>query len=280
MSEPVLRSLGGRLPLLARDELDARQRRLFDAMTASAVPWAERSGFQARTAECRFIGPFNPALLHPELTEPFLALQAAEEAGSSLCPRVRQVVILTVGAIWNAPYVLYAHATVAQSVGLPDGVVEELVAGGRPAELDREEAAGHELARALTLCRVVDDKAYERAAEVLGPRGVLDVAMLTGIYHTVSAILGAFAIPAPSPAVAAPDAGAPRPLPSARSSPERWLTWACSKGCRSRPAQRGTSGWRAAGRVTWTFRSCGWITQSGGFRLRRFSGQARRPTSR
>ena len=48
-------------------------------MMTTAVPWAERSGFQARAGDGRLMGPLNPALLNPGIGSSFLALQAAEE---------------------------------------------------------------------------------------------------------------------------------------------------------------------------------------------------------
>ena len=59
--------LGGRLALFDPAAVTATQRELFDRITASAVPWAQRSGFAATTAGGRLIGPFNPTLLSPEI---------------------------------------------------------------------------------------------------------------------------------------------------------------------------------------------------------------------
>jgi 4-carboxymuconolactone decarboxylase len=44
----------------------------------------------------------------------------------------------------------------------------------------------------------LDDALYREAESLFHPEGVADIAMLTGIYQTVCAILNAFAIPAPS----------------------------------------------------------------------------------
>ena len=122
--------LGGRLKLADPDSLTGAQRELFDHITVNTVPWAARSGFAATTARGRLIGPFNPSLLNPQIGSEFLKLQAAEELHTSLDERIRQVVILTVGAVWRAPYELYAHSAVAHHAGLSDAVVAELVTGG------------------------------------------------------------------------------------------------------------------------------------------------------
>ncbi|TVS84703.1 carboxymuconolactone decarboxylase family protein [Mycobacterium helveticum] len=166
-------------------------------MTATAVPWAQRSGFMASTTDGRLIGPFNPCLLNPGLAAAFLKLQAAEQQCSLLDERTRQVVILTVGAVWDAPYELYAHSAVARHAGLPEPVIAELVAGREPQALPEDQRTAHRLARALSTAHQVDEALYNQAVQRFGSAGVFDITALTGIYHTVCGILNAFAIPAP-----------------------------------------------------------------------------------
>jgi 4-carboxymuconolactone decarboxylase len=189
--------LGGRLKLANPDSLSSAQRELFDYITVNAVPWADRSGFAATTASGRLVGPFNPSLLNPQIGTAFLTLQEAEQQNTSLDERVRQVVILTVGAVWQAPYELYAHSAVARHAGLSDAVVAALVAGDMPDGLTEAEKAAHQLAKALSTSHRVDDDLYRHAEQTLGAAGIFELTVLAGIYHTVCAILNVFSIPAP-----------------------------------------------------------------------------------
>ena len=189
--------LGGRLALADRTALDDPARELFDDITATAVPWAQRSGFMASTTDGRLIGPFNPCLLNPGLAAAFLKLQAAEQQCTSLDERIRQVVILTVGAVWDAPYELYAHSAAARHAGLSEPVIAELVAGREPQALPQDQRVAHRLARALSTAHQVDEALYDQAVQQFGSAGVFDITALTGIYHTVCGILNAFTIPAP-----------------------------------------------------------------------------------
>jgi 4-carboxymuconolactone decarboxylase len=75
------------------------------------VPQHDRRG--------KFIGPFNATLRSPTVAGAFLELQASEERHTSLPDRVRQVVILAVGAVWAADYEIYAHSAVARHCGIP-----------------------------------------------------------------------------------------------------------------------------------------------------------------
>ena len=106
-------ALGGRLPLADPAALSPAQREVFDRMATRVVPWANDARFQSTAEDGRLIGPFNPALLNPAIAAPFLDLQFAEQLHTSLNERVREVVILAVGAVWRADYELYAHLALA-----------------------------------------------------------------------------------------------------------------------------------------------------------------------
>jgi 4-carboxymuconolactone decarboxylase len=209
--------LGGRLPLADPAALTGAGRELFDRIQATAVPWAKRTGFAATTADGRLIGPFNPSLLNPQIGTEFLKLQAAEEKYTSLSERVRQVVILTVGAVWRAPYELYAHSAVASHAGLPDSDIATLVAGGLPDELTGAEKVAHRIAKALSIAHRVDEDLYREAAETFGAAGIFEVTALTGIYHTVCGILNVYVIPAPQQHRPHPDASGTAPDPANRN---------------------------------------------------------------
>ena len=190
-------TLGGRLSLRDRESLYPAQQKLFDHMIDTAIPRAESAGFRARTDLGQLIGPFNPALLNPATGSAFLELQFTEQRYTSLSERVRQVVILTVGAVWRAPYELYAHSAVARQAGLSDDAIHALANGELPHDLSGPEAVAYRVARALTVEHRIDEALYRDAEGVFGSAGVMDIAELAGIYHTVCAILNAFAIPAP-----------------------------------------------------------------------------------
>ena len=98
--------LGGRLPLLKPSKLQPKQRELYNKINSVIVPLAETAGFKSKNEEGQLIGPFNSTLYSPEICGSFLALQKLEKEQTSLSKRTRQVVILTVGWVWNAPYEL------------------------------------------------------------------------------------------------------------------------------------------------------------------------------
>ena len=189
--------LGGRLPLTERSSLSRSQRQLWDRMTESVVPWAERAGFASRTDDGRFIGPFNPSLLSPVTAGSFLDFQGAEEKNTSLSPRVRQVVILAVGSVWRSAYELYAHSAEGQKTGLSAEAVQALAAGQMPSELSAAEQAAWRFTHQLTAERRVEQPVYDQAQRAVGANGIADMLLLIGAYQTVCGLLNTFEIPAP-----------------------------------------------------------------------------------
>jgi 4-carboxymuconolactone decarboxylase len=130
----------------------------------------------------------------------------AEPKNTKLDKRTRQVVILTVGAVWNSPYELYAHSAEARKVGLPEAAIQALASGESPEGLTSNELVAHQFARQLTAERRVDDDLYPKAKQVFGEEGLVDMIYLIGIYLVTCALLNGFEIPAPISA--ASEAGA------------------------------------------------------------------------
>ncbi|PXW97165.1 carboxymuconolactone decarboxylase family protein [Mycolicibacterium moriokaense] len=190
-------ALGGRLPLADPAALRPAQREIFDRMAEVIVPWADEARFQSTAEDGRLIGPFNPALLNPAIAAPFLDLQFAEHMHTSLSPRVREVVILAVGAVWQADYELYAHLALARKAGLSDEAARAVAAGRIADGLSYDELIALRLTQQLSTSHRVDESLYRQAENSFGAKGLIDIAFLIGIYHSVCATLTMFAIPAP-----------------------------------------------------------------------------------
>ena len=198
MSAAAADALGGRLRLLSPSELNPDQKRTYDVINTEMVPWAVSAGFQSKTDDGRLIGPFNSVLYSPGISPAFLALQAAEQKHTTLDERVRQVVILTVGAVWGCDYERYAHAAVARKAGILDADVAAL-ANGDPADgLSSMERLAQRFTHEITTNHRIDDALYEEAQATFGPQGLVDLLYLAGCYDTISSLLNTFKVPAPA----------------------------------------------------------------------------------
>ncbi|MDX6459591.1 MAG: 4-carboxymuconolactone decarboxylase [Acidobacteriaceae bacterium] len=193
-------NLGGRLPLPQTNALTGTQRTLYDTLMSTWVPYARKIGVEATTADDRLIGPFNTFLLHPEIAEKLSDLQAAEAKNTTLPKRVREVVVLMVGAVWGAAYELYAQAPVAREMGFSDADISTLAKGELPDELSGAEKLAARLAKQLATEHRVDDATYEEAVHAFGTTGLFDIVAVMGVYHTVCGALALFEVPVPAEA--------------------------------------------------------------------------------
>jgi 4-carboxymuconolactone decarboxylase len=189
--------LGGRLPLLDPQALSAAQRGIYDRINAAFGSWADRVHFQSKTEDGRLIGPFNPMLYSPAISPGFLDVTDAEAKETSLPERVRQVVILAVGAVWKSDYELYAHSAAARTAGLSENAIRTLAAGGLPDDLSDEEKVAQRYARQFSAEHRVDAGLYNSAVGAFGERGMVDLTYLIGIYHITCGLLNSFDVPAP-----------------------------------------------------------------------------------
>jgi 4-carboxymuconolactone decarboxylase len=189
--------LGGRLPLLVEGDLSAAQKQLYQRMRTHQVPWSDRHNIEGMTVGGRLIGPYNPLLYSPGVGTGFLDFEAAEDQSTSLDERTRQVVILSVGSVWQADYEIYAHTAVAHQAGLPDEAIEALRNGQPANQLTDKEKLAQAYALQLTSAHCVDATLYGKAESAFGRQGLVDITLLVGRYLTISALLNGFDIPRP-----------------------------------------------------------------------------------
>jgi 4-carboxymuconolactone decarboxylase len=166
-------TLGGRLPLLDPSTLSPAQKETYEHLNKTWIPWANGVPFQSKLEDGRLIGPFNPILFSPAISSSFLALQETEQKNTSLSQRVRQVVILAVGAVWKSNYELYAHAAAARKAGISEDAIRMLTTGGLPDELSDQEKIAQRYARQLSATHHVDADLYIAAERAFGQRGSL-----------------------------------------------------------------------------------------------------------
>ena len=189
--------LGGRLPLLTPGQLDAEQKKTYDQIDSTMVPWANESGFQAKGADGSLLGPFNAMLYSPALAAGQTAYLQAEREHTSLSPQLREVVILTVGAVWKSSYELYAHRAVAAKQGISETDINALSMGDPALGLGEEAVMAHRFVHALAKQHTVADTLFQDALSMFGYRKLIDMIHLASLYMATSTMLNAFAVPTP-----------------------------------------------------------------------------------
>lgn len=187
--------MGGRLSLLAPAGLRADARRLYDRLLEGRL--RSNAPFTSRSDTGELIGPFNAMLYAPAIADGFITFHEAEEHATPLSARVREIVILSVGAVWGSAYEIYAHRAVAAQVGLSRDAVAALVVGEASTGITAEEQAAQRFTLELSRDRTVSDATYAEAEQAFGRAGLVALAFLAAAYSATCVMLNAFAVPAP-----------------------------------------------------------------------------------
>jgi 4-carboxymuconolactone decarboxylase len=119
-------------------------------------------------------------------------------------PDVREAVILTIGAVWKAPFESYAHRAVARTAGITVETIEALARGEALAELSNGARAARDFTHALVTRHAVNDATCAAAQSAFVDEGLVGLTHLIGLYLSVSAVLAAFRVPAPNAAFSTP----------------------------------------------------------------------------
>ena len=184
-----------RLPLIAPSDLTPEQRPLYDDMRRGIS--SNFNAFIAERDDGALMGPWNAWLHEPAIGKAIWKLTLAMTANASLPDNVRQVVILVVGARYDAAYEIYAHIAVAEREGMAPERLATLVADLKPSDLNKEESVAYDLAYALGRGGTLPEPLYRLALATFGQHGLNEMIYLVGLYAMVSTTLNGFNVPVP-----------------------------------------------------------------------------------
>jgi 4-carboxymuconolactone decarboxylase len=178
-----------RLPLPTLDTMTSAQREVHDRIVSG------RRG--------RIVGPLRAALHNPELADRWQALGELLRYRTSLSPRLSELAILVTGRACQSPFEWHVHRGEAERAGLPEPVIEALLAQTEPSGLDEVEQAVYRYALELNRHRSVAAATHAAACRHLGDAGVVELTALVGYYTMVAMTLNAHEIELPDGAVEA-----------------------------------------------------------------------------
>ena len=142
-------------------------------------------------------GPHKIWLSNPRLSKVIVPTGAYYQTESTLTKAEIEIVTNVINGRWLAAYSNFEHERIGEEQGhLPPQKVQALI-GGLPTSFDdpRQQIV-YELASTLSVPRVVPTGMYQRAKELLGDAGIVDVTVLMGWFTGVSMTLMAFDVPA------------------------------------------------------------------------------------
>jgi alkylhydroperoxidase family enzyme len=134
----------------------------------------------------------------PDLFQSFMAMGDAVLNQKDFDPRARELAILAVMAVYDVPFVLYAHTRIAMKLGLSEEQVSSASKGTTPTGLTEEEAIIYTTALELARARgPLNEQSWQAALKALGREKCARLAHVVGVYLYSSTLLNLGAIPAP-----------------------------------------------------------------------------------
>lgn len=143
------------------------------------------------------ISPLYQVLLNsPPIAHGWEQMLSAVRNQSSLAPSVRELVILRVAVLNQAPYEFEAHVPHARQAGVSDAAIAAIhnLALGDGETFSAAERVALELTDAMTQTIEVPDALYEQVRAHFDSRAQLDLVATVAAYNMVSRLLVALRI--------------------------------------------------------------------------------------
>ena len=172
-----------RIPLFPLEKMTVEQQRVYDAVV---------SGPRGVV-----VGPLRAALHRPELADKWQQFGEILRYRTSLPPRLSELAILVTARHWSSQLEWQQHAPAALKGGLAKEIVEAIRDGLQPAFAKEDEEAVFEFSSQLQERKSIEEKTYQRALDLLGVQGVVELTALIGYYTMVAMTLIAHQIPLP-----------------------------------------------------------------------------------
>lgn len=168
-----------RLPAATRDSVPADQRAIFDELTQvlGGVP------------------PYGPnsVMIHvPAACQAATALNSYLRNVSSLPKKIQELAMLVTARELDCQHIWNAHAASARQAGVPDEVVDALREEKELPSLAPDETVVVQYGQEFFRSHRVSRGAFQAALELLGRRGVVEMAMIFGNYSLLAVLINSF----------------------------------------------------------------------------------------
>jgi len=142
----------------------------------------------------RIFNIFKVLMHHPKLFRVWSRFAGYIMSQQTLPARDRELLILRIGWLNQAPYEWEQHVMISKTVGLTDGEIERISKGPK-AGWDRHEAALLQAADDLFENSVVSDQTWQALSERYSTEQMIDAVFTIGQYNLVSWALNSFGVP-------------------------------------------------------------------------------------
>lgn len=143
-------------------------------------------------------GPFAAFLHAPDFGDLAQKLGAHCRYHTAVPPRLSEFAILVTASHWRSQYEWFAHAKIAERVGVAPQTIDDIRAGRRPQGAPADELAIYDFVRELYRTRRVSDATYRRAHKLFGDAGMVEFIGILGYYALISMTLNVFRMDIPA----------------------------------------------------------------------------------
>ncbi|HEY9217504.1 MAG TPA: hypothetical protein VIO94_05595 [Phenylobacterium sp.] len=165
------------------EALSEAQRAEYDAFTKARRPRADGT----------LGGPFDPWLTNPELFRRLRGLGNMLWERTSLDRGLVELAICVTGRVWEANVEWAAHAPRAVEYGIPQSVLDDVMAERRPAGTDEQQLI-YDVCISMHRDHRLDRPLYDAAVAAFKEQGLAEVMAVIGYYTLVSMTLNAFEV--------------------------------------------------------------------------------------
>jgi 4-carboxymuconolactone decarboxylase len=179
----------GRIPLPEREDLSPEQRRVYDEIV--------------KGPRGMVVGPLRAVIHSPDLADRWQKLGEFVRYRTVLPMRLKELAIVISARHWNSEVEWAIHARIAREAGVPEALLDAILARSLPEFELKDDAEVYEFTRQLQSTGRVDDAAYARVRSRWGDTGIVELTALIGYYTMVAMMLNTHRVPLP------PDHAAP-----------------------------------------------------------------------
>lgn len=173
-----------RLAPLNLDEASTELREEYDSLARARKPREDGT----------FGGPFDTWLRNPEMSHALRRFGGMIWERTSLDRGIVELAICVAGRHWQANVEWAAHEPRAVQHGIPQSVMDDVLAGREP-ETDREDIRlTVAISEALLAGKALSQGLYDQGVALFGERGMLEIAATVGYYTLVAFTLRTFEV--------------------------------------------------------------------------------------
>ena len=173
-----------RLTLIPRDQMTEEQGAEFDQLAQSRPVRADGT----------FGGPFDPWIRSPEFSRRVRGLATMLWERTTLDRGMVELAISVTAQLWRSNNEWVAHAPRAVQYGIPQEVLDAVLAGERPSAAADEQVVLFDVCVALHEDRELPPALYRQAVEAFGEQGLVEITGVIGFYTLVAMTLTSFAV--------------------------------------------------------------------------------------